>query len=165
MDLRSSRGLSRGWGVDQGLGGLILLWETRMFTHSERDQKVLGLAASTLLWAAESCPDSSSSGGRAFASASVSPASPRVPAPHTAEPSSRVPLHAHLCRYRPWPGRACRKSSVSALLGKDSCQEGSELPGKSLGEQVNSLHLLWVTRIQYHQAVEIPIAHVTCDGT
>ena len=39
------------------------------------------------------------------------------------------------------------------------------IPGKSLSEQVNSVHLLWVTRIQHYQAVKVSITYVTCNGT
>lgn len=41
---------------------------------------------------------------------------------------------------------------------------GSRLPGEPLGEQLNSVHLVRVAGIQHHQAVEVPVTHVTCDG-
>lgn len=40
-----------------------------------------------------------------------------------------------------------------------------QLPGQSLSEQVNSVHFLWVTRIQHNQAVKVSITYVTCNGT
>lgn len=47
----------------------------------------------------------------------------------------------------------------------DDDDDDPELPGKSLSEQVNSVHLLWVTGIQHYEAVKVSITHVTCNGT
>lgn len=41
----------------------------------------------------------------------------------------------------------------------------STLPGQSVGELVDPLHLVCIIGIHHHQTVEVTITYVTCNGT